>query len=196
MPTSALIDIQNLRFSYPGRELFTDLSASIKPGVTFVQGGDGRGKTTLLRLLAGDLKPGAGHLEINTKVFWVDPRTEAFDQLTGNEFFESQRLAFPEFDYALVNKLVDGLDLASHINKKLYMLSTGSRRKVYIAAAFASGASVTLIDMPFAAVDKPSINFILELLHEAADKTDRAFVVADYEAPAGVSLAGVIDLGD
>ena len=196
MPTSALIDIQNLRFSYPGRGLFTDLSAFIKPGVTFVQGGDGRGKTTLLRLLAGDLKPGAGHLEINTQVFWVDPRTQAFEQLTGNEFFESQRLAFSKFDYALVNKLVDGLDLASHINKKLYMLSTGSKRKVFIAAAFASGALVTLIDMPFAAVDKPSINFILELLHEAAEKTDRAFVVADYEAPTGVSLAGVIDLGD
>ena len=196
MPTPTTLEIQNLNFSYPGRELFTDLSTSIKPGVTFVRGGDGRGKTTLLRLLAGELRPCSGYLDITTPVFWVDPRTEAFDQLTGNEFFQSQRLAFPEFDYALVNKLVDALDLASHINKKLYMLSTGSRRKVYIAAAVASGASVTLIDMPFAAVDKPSINFILELLHEAADKTDRAFVVADYEAPTGVSLAGVIDLGD
>ena len=196
MPTSALLDIQSLSFSYPDRELFADLYASIKPGVTLVQGGDGRGKTTLLRLLGGDLKPSAGQLKIHTKVFWVDPRTEAFDQLTGNEFFESQRLAFPEFDYTLVNKLVDGLELTGHINKKLYMLSTGSKRKVYIAAAFASGAAVTLIDMPFAAVDKPSINFILELLLEAADKKDRALVVADYEAPAGVGLAGIIYLGD
>lgn len=196
MPTSALLDIQSLSFRYPDRELFADLSASIKPGITLVQGGDGRGKTTLLRLLAGDLKPNAGQLKIHTKVFWVDPRTEAFDQLTGNEFFESQRIAFPEFDYTLVNKLVDGLELTGHINKKLYMLSTGSKRKVYIAAAFASGAAVTLIDMPFAALDKPSINFILELLLEAADKTDRALVVADYEVPAGVGLAGVIYLGD
>jgi ABC-type multidrug transport system ATPase subunit len=196
MPTSALLDIQSLGFSYPGRELFTDLSVSIKPGVTLVQGGDGLGKTTLLRLLSGELKPSSGQLKINSKVFWVDPRSEAFDQLTGNQFFETQRLAFPEFDYALVKKLVNGLDLASHINKKLFMLSTGSRRKVYIAAAVASGATVTLIDMPFAAVDKPSINFIIELLHEAAEKTDRAFVVADYEAPSGVRLAGVIDLGD
>ena len=196
MPTSSLLDIQSLRFSYPGHELFTDLSASIKPGITFVRGGDGRGKTTLLRLLAGDLKPSSGQLKINTQVFWVDPRTEVFDQLTGDEFFKSQRIAFPEFDYALVNKLVDGLDLASHISKKLYMLSTGSKRKVYIAAAFASCAAVTLIDMPFAAVDKPSIDFMLKLLRVAADSSGRAFVVADYEAPAGVELAAVIDLGD
>lgn len=196
MPTSSLLDIQSLRFSYPGRELFTDLSASIKPGITFVRGGDGRGKTTLLRLLAGDLKPSSGQLKINTQVFWVDPRTEAFDQLTGDEFFKSQRVTFPEFDYDLVNKLLDGLDLASHISKKLYMLSTGSKRKVYIAAAFASCAAVTLIDMPFAAVDKPSIDFMLKLLRVAADSSGRAFIVADYEAPAGVELAGVIDLGD
>ena len=196
MPTSSLLEIQSLRFSYPGRELFTDLSAAIKPGITFVRGGDGRGKTTLMRLLAGDLKPSSGQLKVNSKVFWVDPRTEAFDQLTGDEFFRSQRVMFPEFDYALVNKLVDGLDLVSHISKKLYMLSTGSKRKVYIAAAFASCAAVTLIDMPFAAVDKPSINFILELIHEVAVRTDRALVIADYEAPAAVALAGVIDLGE
>ena len=196
MPTSSLLDIQSLRFSYPERELFIDLSASIKPGVTLVQGGDGRGKTTLLRLLAGDLKPSSGQLKINTKVFWVDPRTEAFDQLSGIEFFESQRIVFPEFDYELVSKLVDRLDLASHIDKKLYMLSTGSKRKVYLAAAFASGAAVTLIDMPFAAVDKPSMDFILGLLQDAADSAGRAFVVADYAAPTGVRLAGVIDLGN
>ena len=196
MPTSSLLDIQSLRFSYPERELFIDLSASIKPGVTLVQGGDGRGKTTLLRLLAGDLKPSSGQLKINTKVFWVDPRTEAFDQLSGIEFFESQRIVFPEFDYALVSKLVDRLDLASHIDKKLYMLSTGSKRKVYLGAAFASGATVTLIDMPFAAVDKPSMDFILGLLQDAADSAGRAFVVADYAAPAGVRLAGVIHLGN
>ena len=196
MPRSSLLNIQSLRFSYPERELFIDLSASIKPGVTLVQGGDGRGKTTLLRLLAGDLKPSSGQLKINTKVFWVDPRTEAFDQLSGIEFFESQRIVFPEFDYELVSKLIDRLDLASHIDKKLYMLSTGSKRKVYLAAAFASGAAVTLIDMPFAAVDKPSMDFILGLLQDEADSAGRAFVVADYAAPTGVRLEGVIDLGN
>ena len=188
-------EIQNLNFSYPERGLFADLSASIKPGVNLVRGGDGRGKTTLLRLLAGELKPTSGNLKINANVFWIDPRTDAFDSLTGVEFFESQRAAFPEFDDAMVSRLVDGLDLASHIHKKLYMLSTGSKRKVYLAAAFASGAAVTLIDMPFAAIDKPSIEFVLTLFREAAQGTERVFVVADYEAPNGVRLEGVIDLG-
>ena len=196
MPTSVLVNLQSLHFGYPDHTLIAGLSAAISPGVTLVRGGDGRGKTTLLRLLAGELTPTSGQLQINANVFWIDPRTDAFDSLTGVEFFESQRAAFPEFDDAMVSRLVDGLDLASHIHKKLYMLSTGSKRKVYLAAAFASGAAVTLIDMPFAAIDKPSIEFILSLLREAAAGTERAFVVADCEAPAGVQLEGVIDLGD
>jgi energy-coupling factor transporter ATP-binding protein EcfA2 len=74
------------------------------------------------------------------------------------------------------------------------MLSTGSKRKVWLAAAFASGAAVTLLDEPFAALDKASINLVLELLQDAAIHATRAWVVADYEAPRGVPLALTISL--
>lgn len=82
------------------------------------------------------------------------------------------------------------------MNKQLYMFSAGSKRKVWLAAAFASGAAVTLLDEPFAALDKASIGFVVELLEDAADHPERAWVIADYEAPGDVRLASVIDLGD
>ncbi|MES2361758.1 MAG: ATP-binding cassette domain-containing protein [Pseudomonadota bacterium] len=203
-----LLQVHGLDFSYPGRELFTSLSADIRSGVTLIQGGDGRGKTTLVRLLAGDLQAGAGQLQIKglglreqplayrQQLFWIDPRTEAFDQMTALDFFESRRAAYPAFDDGVLARLVDELDLAPHTHKQLFMLSTGSKRKVWMAAAFASGAAVTLLDMPFAALDKASIGFILEFLQDAAEHPERAWVLADYEAPADVRLAGVIGLGD
>jgi energy-coupling factor transporter ATP-binding protein EcfA2 len=86
--------------------------------------------------------------------------------------------------------------LDEHIDKALYMLSTGSKRKVWIAAAIASGAEVILIDDPFAALDKPSIRFITQLLQEASKLSTRAWVISGYEAPEGVNLAQLIDLGD
>jgi energy-coupling factor transporter ATP-binding protein EcfA2 len=55
---------------------------------------------------------------------------------------------------------------------------------------------VTLLDEPFAALDKASIGFVLELLDDAAADSTRAWVVADYEAPRGVPLAAEVDLGD
>ena len=75
------------------------------------------------------------------------------------------------------------------------MLSTGSRRKVWLAAAFASGAGLTLLDQPFAALDKASMGVINELLQKAAGHPERAWVVADYVAPPGVPLAGQAELG-
>ncbi|MCY1378594.1 hypothetical protein D9M69_662440 [compost metagenome] len=89
-----------------------------------------------------------------------------------------------------------GFALQPHLDKPLYMLSAGSRRKVWLCAAFAAGTALTLIDQPFAALDAPSIRFLLELLQDAADHPSRAWVLADYLAPEGVPLARVLTLGE
>ena len=202
----AVLRVENLFFSYPQRPLFTDWSARIASGVTLIQGDDGSGKTTLLRLLAGELPAHAGRLQINgiqldtqplayrQQVFWVDPRSEAFDQISATDYFNTLAHQYPGFNAHLLAELTDGLSLEPHLSKPLYMLSTGSKRKVWLAAAFASGAAVTLLDSPFAALDAASINFVLELLESAADHPARAWIVADYAAPGEVPLATVIDL--
>lgn len=51
---SALLQVQGLTFSHPGRPVFLDWSASVGAGATLVCGGESSGKTTLLRLLAAD----------------------------------------------------------------------------------------------------------------------------------------------
>ena len=100
------------------------------------------------------------------------------------------------FDDVLLEELVESLAITPHLDKPLYMLSTGSRRKVWLAAAFASGAPVTLLDEPFAALDAPSIACVKLRLTRSASQTTRALLVADYEAPGGVPLASTINLGN
>jgi ABC-type multidrug transport system ATPase subunit len=209
-PTSAVpavLQVEDLCFSYPQRALLRHLSVCIPPGVTLVCGGEGSGKSTLLRLLAGELAAQAGALRVNDmtlreqpdayrqQVFWADPRSEARDQTTPLDYFKSLHRSYPRFDDQLAGALAEGLALAPHLEKPLYMLSTGSKRKVWLAAAFASGAAVTLLDEPFAALDKASIGFVLELLAEAAEHPTRAWIIADYEAPGKVRLAALIELG-
>lgn len=209
IPTSAgILEVKDLSFHYSGHALFTKWSATLPPGVTLVLGGDGRGKTTLLRLLAGELAAETGEFTVNgirlktqpkdyrRQVFWMEPRTDAFDQMTPVQFFDLQRVAYAGFDDDALAQCVDGLALAPELNKQLSMLSTGSKRKVWLAAAFASGAALTLLDMPFTALDKASIGYVLSRLQEAATDPARAFVVADYVAPGGVPFAATIDLGD
>lgn len=57
--------------------------------------------------------------------------------------------------------LVAGLSSQEHAGMCLYMLSSGTRRKVLLAAVLASGAALTLLDEPFATLDRPSVNFLL-----------------------------------
>ena len=82
------------------------------------------------------------------------------------------------------------------MHKQLFMLSTGSKRKVFLAAALASGAQLTLFDDPFAALDATSIRFVLGWLDAAASATNRAWVIAGHVVPDGLPLAQIIDLGD
>lgn len=202
----------DLCFAYPGtpeRALFTALSAQLLPGVTLVSGGDGRGKTTLLRLLAGELQPTAGRVQYlgaafknsarASSVFWADPRSDSLDALTVSDYLAEQRRKFSghaTFSDGVLAEMVGGLGLGGHLHKPFFMLSTGSRRKVFLAAALASGAALTLLDEPFAALDAPSIRCVLGALRQAAADTARMCVIADYAAPDGVPLSGVIDLGD
>ena len=74
------------------------------------------------------------------------------------------------------------------------MLSTGTRRKLLMAAALASGAQLTLIDEPVAGLDRASIRYLCQALADTAQAPDRALVVAHYEALDGVPWRAVIEL--
>ncbi len=86
--------------------------------------------------------------------------------------------------------------LHPHLEKKLYMLSTGSRRKVALAGLLVSGATVTCLDQPYAALDLASIKVIREFLNDMADHANRSWVVADYVADPGLRWRQVVSLDE
>jgi ABC-type multidrug transport system ATPase subunit len=200
------LTISRLIFGYDGPRLFNDWSAEVPEGLTWIHGDEGSGKSTLLRLLSGTLHAQAGDLNLQgtnqrlqgekyaSQVFLTEPRREDFDQMTPLEYFDLQRAKYQNFNPAMLEGLQGALDLTPHLNKKLFMLSNGSKRKVWLAAAFASGAPLTLIDDPFSALDRPSIKVIHELLEDAASQTNRIFVVADYEVPSDLAVTKAVKL--
>lgn len=204
-PPAAVLQAQGLAFAYPQHPLFTGLDLHIAPGVTWLQGGDGGGKTTLLRILAGALPADAGQLLLNgqplgpapalwrQQVFWADPQATALDDTVVGDYFAALPTQYPTLNADLLADVAEGLSLTPHLHKPLYMLSTGSKRKVWLAAAFASGATVTLLDDPLAALDGASAALVMELLQEAAGHPSRAWVVGCYE-PLEKAMGAVVDL--
>jgi len=202
----SVLQAHGLYFQWQERVIFQDLSLQLPPDVSLVSGGELSGKTTLLRLLCGELCPQMGSLVIRgtslhkeperyrQQVFRTDPRSESIDQISAATWFQRLPDRYPNFNSDALVDLIPGFALEPHIEKPLYMLSAGSRRKVWLAAAWAAGTPLTLIDQPFAALDTPSIRFLTKLLQEASTHPSRAWVLADYEAPVDLVLAGVIGL--
>lgn len=201
-PSTPVLTASDLNLSYGAHPVLQRWSATIAAGLTLIVGDEGSGKTSLLNVLAGVSPPSGGTLHVcgvdfarepqryRAQVFWIDPRTTAFDAVVVSDFLHQQKAAWPQWNSALFNALVEGFDITPHLHKQMHMLSTGSRRKVFLACAFASGAPLTLLDTPMGALDKRSVQLLEELLEDAAAQDKRAFVLADYEAPAIAGIHG------
>jgi ABC-type transport system involved in cytochrome c biogenesis ATPase subunit len=195
MPTPSptpVLQVQCLHFAHPGQPpLFTDLSLDFPAGLTLLDGDTGSGKTTLLRLLAGELRGASGRFALGGRrnddadpatwcreVCWIDPRDPAWDALTPGELMAVQRTRHPGLMDAAWQRHQQGFDLAPHLGKAMFQLSTGSRRKVALAAALSAGATLTLLDEPAAGLDKPAIAWLAQALAEAAAAPGRAWLIA------------------
>lgn len=170
-----------------------ELDVQLRAGLTFVRGGEGRGKTRLLQLIA-ESSAAAG------QVFLAAPADPVFDAQIARDWLAHQHARFAGWRPALGARLIEDFALAEHLEKPMYMLSTGSRRKLGLVAAAASGAPVTLLDQPYSALDMRSVRVLNELLiTQTGPASERAWVVADYALPAGLAdlpRLVLIDLGD
>jgi len=201
-----ILQVQELSFAYPGQPaLASGWSVSIGTGVTLLYGDTGSGKSTLLHAMAGEL-PARGRLTLagarldddpeayRRNVFFVDPTTGAFDKVTARECTATLSAGDARFNEPVWRALIEGLALTPHLDKPMYMLSTGSKRKVWLAAALASGRALTLLDEPTAGLDAASIRCLWSALAELAETAGRAIVVASFARIGAVPLSACIEL--
>jgi ABC-type multidrug transport system ATPase subunit len=204
-PKQAVLEITGLCGGPGDLTLFRDLALQLPAGVSALLGDEGVGKTSLLRLLSGDLVATAGQLRMASQasplslpqpsaVFWIDLRLPLHDNDTPLQCWSQIRASLPAWSDETQNELIEALQLAPHLDKRLNMLSTGSRRKMGLVASLASGATVTLLDQPFVSLDQASIRSLQAFLAQRDPNTERAWLIADYEKPAHLPLVSVLQL--
>lgn len=170
----------------------------LQPGLIAVTGGERSGKTSLLRSLCGDPaatgSPAEQVAAAHPDAQWIDLTLPAQNDETPGQIWDHWQARCAAWDTGLHAQLVQALNLTPHRDKKIYMLSAGSRRKVALAGLLACGATVTCLDQPYAALDAVSIGVLRSFLQEAADHPSRTWVVADYEADPQLPWRQVISL--
>lgn len=188
---------EGICFGFAQRPLFQHWSADFPAGLVLVQGGDGAGKTSLLRLMAGEWAPQAGRMllhgtsatqqpaQYRAQVFWRDPRAPWPQAMTAQDWAAELRTVHARWSEEDWHAHVVGWGIAGHLHKAMHQLSAGSQRKVLMAGALASGAPLTLLDEPLAGLDKASIAYLLQALQREASAprtAGRVLVVAHYDA--------------
>ena len=161
------------------------------PGLTAVVGDEGSGKTHLLRTLA------SAHAD----ALWLDLRLPEHGQQTPRQFWAELQTRQPHWQADWQTELAEALQLNAHVDKALYMLSTGSRRKVALVGLLASGcASLVVLDFDQrfgtadpARFDQPLANVVnggTDYWHDVKPVLEQRCVVCHGEALAqkGVRL--------
>jgi len=162
-------------------------------------GESGKGKTTLLHLLAGMLRPSAGAVEIegeNTSAMSARQLDAYRGQKVGivfqtAHFVEAltveQNLMLPPFlsgkpiDSARIRLVLERLNLGHKAREKPARLSTGEAQRAAIARAVINFPSVILADEPTSALDDKNTDDVIQLLEEQARLTGASLIIVTHD---------------
>ena len=183
------IEFQNVTMSYGDRKILDDVSFAVNPGETkIVMGGSGTGKSTILKLVLGLIKPQSGRILIDgedvtqmteremteerKKIGMVFQEGALFDSLSvyENVGFRLFEQGVPEHEIEeAVNRMLRFVNLEDTVSMMPAELSGGMRRRVGIARALVGSPKLILFDEPTAGLDPPTARTILELAIKLRD---------------------------
>lgn len=161
-----MMELCHITFGYPGRELFRDFSLRVEPGERVIlTGASGRGKTTLLRLMAGLEVPREGAVRGIPAggISMVFQESRLFPGLT---VLENLTMAVPGAGRGELLGLLEAVGLGGEAERLPGELSGGMARRVAIVRAAALGSSLALLDEPFAGLDGENRRRAAQLLTE------------------------------
>ena len=151
----ALIDIRDLTFAYPGSydNVFEHLSLQLDTHWRLgLVGRNGRGKTTLLRCIAGLETPDSGQItdlpERIAYVFQEDRLCDGFSAVDNIRLVTGKALGEGE-----IRRHLEELGLAGSLDQPVRELSGGMRQRAAFARTMLTGCDLLLLDEPFSALD-------------------------------------------
>ena len=183
----SIVEVRDVHYSIGGRAIFSGLSLQIARGrITAIMGPSGTGKTTLLKLITGQIKPEKGQVLFDgidvaslsrTELYTLRRRMGMLFQngalLTDEDVFEN--VAFPlrehtDLPEALIRNIVltklQAVGLRGAAQLMPAELSGGMARRVALARAMATDPDVLIYDEPFTGLDPISMGMIVRLVRQ------------------------------
>ena len=205
-----LVKIRGLRFLRGERAIFDGLDLDVpRGGITAIMGPSGTGKTTLLKLIGGQLRPDAGSIEVDGKqvhelstaaLYELRMRMGMLFQsgalLTDMSVFDN--VAFPLREHtrlgeSMIRKLVllklEAVGLRGAHGLMPAELSGGMARRVALARAIALDPMMIMYDEPFTGQDPISMGVLVELIRSLNDAARISSIVVSHDVGETLRIA-------
>ncbi len=168
-PGAKLLDAKHLQFGYTEEPLIIDFSLEIEKGERVaIIGKNGRGKSTLLRLLGHDLIPKQGNLILseNTRIGYFGQTH--IDRLNTQHTIEEEiGRANPALNFTQVKRIAGNMLFSGELSeKKISVLSGGERSRVLLGKIIANPCNLLLLDEPTHHLDIESIEALIDALED------------------------------
>lgn len=188
-PTNSLLIVNNLSISYgkSPKPAVDQLSFEVSGGTAFgILGGNGAGKTSTLKALAGVMPVSAGHIYLNSldlaQASQVDEARSSIGycadiggiikQATVLEHIDLVKALRPDFQFSdiYVDRLISDMGLGDHKHTPAGGFSHGMARRLSVLLAFLSASELLILDEPFDGVDPLGVEATLRLIEDAKNR--------------------------
>ncbi|MEN4769083.1 phospholipid ABC transporter ATP-binding protein MlaF [Duffyella gerundensis] len=208
-PTN-LVDVRGVSFARGNRQIFDNISLTVPKGkVTAIMGPSGIGKTTLLRLIGGQLQPTAGEIWFNGENIPQLSRSRLYDvRKKMSMLFQSgalftdlnvydnvawplrehTRLPEPLLHSTVMMKL-EAVGLRGAAQLKPSELSGGMARRAALARAIALEPDLIMFDEPFVGQDPITMGVLVKLIDELNHALGVTCIVVSHDVPEVLSIA-------
>ena len=187
-----MIEVNNISFKYAGQKdlVFDDFSLELKQDNIYgLLGKNGTGKSTLLYLISGLLRPKSGHVlydGIETKLRRPETLSEIFivpeefdlPAMSLEQYVKINRPFYPLFSSQVLEACLKDFELTMDV--KLNALSMGQKKKVFMAFALATNTKVMLMDEPTNGLDIPSKSQFRKVVAQYMSG-DRTLIISTHQ---------------
>ncbi len=208
-----IVSIQNLSFSRGNRKIFNNMSLSIPRGkITAIMGPSGTGKTTLLKLIGGQLYPEQGSIFVDNQNVHQLKRADLYALrkrmgmlfqsgalLTDISVFDNVALPLKEhssLSASMIRSLVliklQAVGLRGARDLMPNQLSGGMARRVALARAIALDPTMIMYDEPFTGQDPISLGTIVKLIKDLNNALGLTSIIVSHDIAETISIADYV----
>ena len=205
MELSPMLTVDGLRFHFDTRPVFAGFSLALAPGITWLRGANGKGKTTLLKLLAGALAPNAGTIVLTgvdsalaplayrLRSFYCGGERADLPWLTVTEWLGLHLALYPATARQALDAQLGSFGIMEVLPQAITTLSLGQHKKLQLALALALPVTLLLIDEPFNGLDAAGVAHLRGELERRAAASDTCIVLTSHFDP-HLPVARTLDL--